>query len=293
MKRRLILFLIILILGLIAGCAYLQKKDEPPPLPPIEETKPPLTMKSKYFEAFPWDDLAKARKNENEPDTFTYTSKEGDTLESIAGNVMGNPGLAKGLAAYNDLSPGQKVSTGEKIVIPNPIIGVSSQLLVKGKGEKTFGTPQPFNTEFKTGDQYKLRFESNANGYLYVFRQGAKSVELLFPTAVKKGKRNKKAEPLPRGTGEIKAHEAIELPIGQKGYLYDSKKVGDRIFVFLSLRENPDLEALKEKKTIRVEDVQTVMHGVKEGEIFSEPPYHLLRITDPKELLGFVLNISG
>jgi len=293
MKRPLIVFLIVLILGLITGCAYLQKKDEPPPLPPIEETKPPLTMKSKYFEAFPWDDLAKPRKDGNDPDTFTYTVKEGDTIESVAENMMGNAGLAKGLATYNDLPPGQKPSPGDKIVIPNPIVGISSQVLVKAKGDKVFGSPQPFNTEFKTGDEYKLRFESNVDGYLYVFRQGAKSVEVLFPTAVKKGKRTKTQETLPRDSGKIRAHEPKEIPIGTKGYVYDPKKAGDRIFVFLSLRENPDLDALKDKKGLKEGDVQGVMRGVKEGEIFSEPPYRLLRITDPKELMGFFLNISG
>jgi len=293
MKRPLIVFLIVLILGLITGCAYLQKKDEPPPLPPIEETKPPLTMKSKYFEAFPWDDLAKPRKDGNDPDTFTYTVKEGDTIESVAENMMGNAGLAKGLATYNDLPPGQKISPGDKIVIPNPIIGISSQVLVKSKGDKSFGPPQPFSTEFKKGDEYKLRFESNVDGYLYVFRQGAKSVEVLFPTAVKKGKRTKTQETLPRDSGKIRAHEPKEIPIGTKGYLYDPKKAGDRIFVFLSLRENPDLDALKDKKSLKEGDVQGVMRGVKEGEILSEPPYRLLRITDPKELMGFFLNISG
>ncbi|MBI4961731.1 MAG: hypothetical protein HY913_00495 [Desulfomonile tiedjei] len=293
MKRPLVGFIIILILGLITGCAYLQKPDVPPPLPPIEETKPPLTMKSKYFEAFPWGDLATPRKDGNDPDTRVYPAKEGDTFESVAENMMGNPGLAQGLAKYNELPAGQKMSAGEKIVIPNPIIGVSSQVLVKAKREKAFGGPQPFNTEFKKGDEYKLRFVSNVDGYLYVFRQGAKSVELLYPTPVKKGRRNKAQEALPRDSGKIRANDPKELPIGTKGYASDDKKVGDRIFVFLSLREDPDLEALKEKKGIKVEDVQAVMHRVKEGEVFSEPPYHLLRIADPKELLGLVLNIGG
>jgi hypothetical protein len=296
MKRPLIAILIILILGLVTGCSYIQKKDEPPPLPPIEETKPPLTMKSKFFDAFPWDDLAKPRKDGNDPDTFTYTVKEDDTLDKIAESQMGDPGLGKGLASYNELPSAQKVSVGEKIVIPDPIIGVSSQVVVKPKGDKVFGSPQPFSTEFAKGDEYKLRFESNVNGYLYVFRQGAKGVEFLLPTIIKpkKGKRTKPAaEPLERENNRIKAHDPVELPLGKKGFVYDSKKAGDRIFVFLSLRENPDLDALKDKKTITVEDLQTIMHRVKEGQILTEPPYHLLRITDPKELLGFALNISG
>jgi len=295
MKRPLITFLIVLILGIVTGCSYIQKKDEPPPLPPIEETKPPLTMKSKYFGAFPWDDLPKPRKDGNDPDTFTYTVKDDDTLDKIAESQMGDPGLGKGLASYNELPSAQKIGVGEKIVIPNPIIAVGSQIMVKGKGEPVFGPPQPFSTEFKKDDEYKLRFESNVNGYLYVFRQGAKGVEFLFPTAlkVKKGKRSKTPEPLMRETNKIAAHDPVELPVGKKGFVYDSKKAGDRIFVFLSLRENPDLDALKDKKTIKVEDLQAIMHRVKEGEVLSEPPYHLLRITDPKELLGFALNISG
>lgn len=293
MKRPFIAFLIVLVVGLFTGCAYIQKKDEPPPLPPIEETKPPLTMKAKYFEAFPWDDLAKPRKDGNDPDTFTYTVKEDDTMDKISESQMGNAGLAKGLAAYNELPSAQKVSVGEKLVIPDPIIGISSQVMVKSKGEKVFGPPQPFSTEFKKDDEYKLRFESNVNGYLYVFRQSAKGVEQLYPTVVKpkKGKRVKAPEPLQRETGRIEAHQPVELPIAKKGFVYDPKKAGDRIFVFLSLREQSDLESLKEKKAIKVEDLQEIMHRVKA--VFSDPPYQLLRITDPKELLGFALNISG
>jgi hypothetical protein len=293
MKRRLFVFLIILILGLITGCAYLQKKDEPPELPAIEETKPPLTMKSKYFEAFPWNDLATPHKDGNDPDTFTYNAKEGDTIDSIAENWMGNVGLAKGLAEYNGLPLTKKLSAEDKIVIPNPIIGISSQVKVKAKGEKEFGPPQLFNTELKTGDQYKLRFESNVDGYLYVFRHGAKGVVVLYPTAVKKGKRNKTTESLQRNPGKIKAHDPVELPIGRRGYLYDAKKAGDKIYVFLSLKENRDLDDLKEKKRIKEAEIQGIMRAVKEEKIFSEPPYHLLRITNPEELLGFSLNISG
>jgi hypothetical protein len=293
MKRPLVAFLIVLILGLVMGCAIIQKKDEPPPLPPIEETKPPLSMKTKYFEAFPWDDLPKARKDGNDPDTFTYTVKDDDSLDKIAESMMGNAGLAKGLASYNELPSAQKVAAGEKLVIPNPIIGVSSQIKVKSKGEKVFGVPQPFSTEFKKSDEYKLLFESNVHGYLYVFRRGVKGVQLLYPSVAKRSKRNKSPEPLMRDTGKVKAHDPVELPIGNKGFAYDPKNRGDRIFVFLSLRENPDLESLKDKKTIKEEDLETIMHGVKAGEILAEPPYHLLRITDPKELLGFALNISG
>jgi len=293
MKRFVNVFLVVLIMGLFGGCAYLQKKDEPPPLPPIEETKPPLTMKSKYFESFPWEDLAKPRKDGNDPDAMAYTVKEGDSWDGIAESMMGSPGLAKGLASYNDMSPGQRVTSGEKIVIPNPIIGLSSQIRVKEKKEKTFGSPKPFSASFNKGDEYKLRFESNVNGYCYVFRLGTKGVDPLFPSKVKIGKRNKTPEPLTRETGKVTAHDALELPIGPKGYLFDPKKQADQIMVFLSLREVPDLEALKDKKTIRPEDVRAFMQRVRESEILAEPPYHLLRITDPKEILGFTLNISG
>ena len=131
MKRSLILIMIILIPGLIAGCGYFQKKDEPPPLPPIEETKPPLTMKSDYFKAYPWNDLAKPRKDGNDPDTTVYTVKEGDTLDKIAENLMGNSSMARDLASYNDLPATDRLAAGDKVIIPNPIIGMSSQMLIK------------------------------------------------------------------------------------------------------------------------------------------------------------------
>lgn len=306
MKRPLISLFIIL--GLISGCAYFQKKDEPPPLPPIEETKPPLSMKGEYFKAYPWAALAKPRKDGNDPDTTTYTFKEGDTLDSVAEKTMGDAGLASGLASYNDISPSSKVPAGDKIVIPNPIIGMSSQVMVKSKGDKEYGAPQSFDTKFKKGDEYKFRFEPNVDGYCYIFREGPKGVELLYPAQLKvqptkaqskaqlkKGKKAKTPapEPLMRDTGKVKAHQLIEIPVAKKGFVYDAKDQGDRVFVFLSLREIPDLENLKEKPKLKVDDVETVMHRVKEGEVYSEGPYRLLKINDVAEILGFALNLSG
>ena len=96
-----------------------------------------------------------------------------------------------------------------------------------------------------------------------------------------------------RDTGKVKAHQPIEIPVGKKGFVYDAKDQGDRVFVFLSLREIPDLENLKEKPKLKVDDVETVMHRVKEGEVYSEGPYRLLRINDVAEILGFALNLNG
>lgn len=294
MKRPLILTLI-LTLGLSAGCSYLtfQKKDVPPPLPPIEETKPPLKLTTEYFKAFPWPELPKPRKDGNDPDTFTYTVKEGDTLESIAESMMGAPSLAVGLAEFNELASPTSVKAGDKIVIPFPIIGMSSQIMVKGKKEKEFGSPVAFDVDFKKGDQYKLRFEPNVNGYCYILRQGAKGMTFLYPAQVKLSRRNRRAQPLMRDSGKAKAFEPIEIPMGNKGFLYDLKKAGDRVFVFLSLRTIPELEDLKEKTKIRVEEVEDVMHRVKEGGVVTDGPLRVLRIADPSEILGFVLNLSG
>jgi hypothetical protein len=306
MKRSLVPFLV-LILGLMTGCNYFQKKDEPPPLPPIEETKPPLKMKGEFFKAFPWSDLAKPRKDGNDPDTSLYTIKEGDTLDSVAEKEMGSPGLATALAEFNEISSPSSVSTGDKVVIPNPVIGVSSQLKVKGKGDKNFGSSESFDVQFKTGDHYQMLFESNVNGYLYVLREGAKEgVTMLFPakakapvapSRTKKGKKTKKEEPpLIRDTGKVVAHDPLTLPIGPlgtKGYAYDPKKVGDRVSVFFSLRAIPELEELKDKTKIKSEDVKDLMRRVKEGSILVEPPIHLLRVSEPSEILGFFLNING
>ncbi len=91
-----------LTMALAASCAYLPyltPKDEPPPLPPIEETKPPLTLRGDYFREFPWSELAKPRKDGNDPDTTTYVVKEGDTLDGIAEKELGNASLASGIAS--------------------------------------------------------------------------------------------------------------------------------------------------------------------------------------------------
>ncbi len=259
-------------------------------------------MKGDYFKTYPWSALSKPRKDANEPDTTMYTVKEGDTLDKIAENSMGNRGLAPDLAKYNDLLPSSKISTGDKIVIPNPIIGISSQMWVKSKKDKDFAQAKAFDVELGPGDQYKMKFESNVDGYLYVLRQDPKGTEFLYPAPVKvapkRGKKSKTVEPLPLATAKIEANRPIDVPMGPQGFKYDPKKKGDRILVFLSLRQIPDLEDLrerssKEKKQIRQDDVEDVMLRVKQGEVFSQPPYHLLRISDPSEVLGFKVNING
>lgn len=302
MKRVRVVFVFVFVLGLFGGCAYFQKKDEPPPLPPIEETKPPLTLKGDYFKAFPWAELPKPLKDGNDPDTTMYTVKEGDTLDSIAERNMGDPALGPGLASYNQLPSPNKVDPNQKIAIPNAIIGLSSQLVVRSTGEKSFSPPKPFGAELKKGDHYKLRFESNVNGHLYVFREGPKETVMLFPSKAKqppvapKGKKPKQpaAEPVISQRSDVRAHEEVLIPTGKDGFAYDQKRAGDRVYVFLSLRKIPELEDLQTRSKITIRDIEDVMHRVKIGDIYSEDqPYALLRITDPAEILGLSLNLSG
>ncbi|AFM27410.1 LysM peptidoglycan-binding domain-containing protein [Desulfomonile tiedjei] len=303
MKRSFIACCLILTLGLITSCAYLQKPDVPPPLPPVEtKIKPPFKVKAEHFAKFPWNELSPVRKDEPELNTEVYTVKEGDTLESIAEAKMGDKALAGPLGEYNEIRGA--VVPGEKIVIPYPIIGVSSKLLIKSKGTKEFGPPAPFNTELNKGDEYKMRFETNADGYLYVFRQGLKAVTLLYPAKPAKpkppaGRRARQAKPeeppsVSDTGGKVAAHEAIEIPIAQKkGFVFDSANRGDMIFVFFSMRRISDLDDLKEKKTITVQELQAVMHRVKQEDVVSEPPNTVIRVSDPLEILGFTLNLNG
>ncbi len=293
MSRSLSLLSILAVCALFSGCSYLQKKDEPPPLPPIEEVKPPLTMKSEYFKSFPWSELQTAKRDGNDPDTMTVTVKDGETLDTIAESMMGNPALAGGLATFNKLSNPNSVTPGEKIVIPYPFIGVISQVMIKSKGDKDFSEPRDFGTPFKKGDQYKLRFETNVNGNIYVFRKGVKGVTMLYPAPLKKGKRNKNPEPLMRDSGKVTAGDPLIIPIGKTGFAYNPKNAGDMLYVFLSLRTIPELDDLAAKTAIKVEEIEDVMHRVKEGEIKNDPPLRLLRISDPSEILGFTLNIDG
>ncbi len=295
MKRCAILFLFFLVHGLMVGCAYFQKKDEPPPLPPIEEPKPPLKLKGAYFESFPWDELPKPRKDGNDLNTFVYVAESGDTMEIIAEKTMGDPALSSGLASYNELASPLDVPVGEKIVVPYPIVGVKSQLLVKEKGAKEWSEPRPFDTALTKGDRYKLRFVTNVNGYLYVFRENPKTTTMLFPQPPPpKSKRRKPQRPLAPDpeSARVTAREPVIIPPDDDGFLFDLKSAGDRIHVFLSLRKIPDFEDLKIKGKIPIEDVRDVMHRVRVEEIYTEDPLTLIRLSDPKEILGFSLNLG-
>jgi hypothetical protein len=299
MKPKTTILLGALIIGLFAGCTYFQPKDEPPPLPPIEETKPPLKMQGSYFKSFPWDALPKPLKDGNDPDTFMYTVKEGETLETVAEKNMGNPDLAAGLARYNGLSSAGDVHPGDIIVIPNPIFVVKSQIMVKKKGEKEFSGPEPFDTDLKKGDEYKLRFEPNIDGYLYVFLEQPKKTTMLFPPpppktrSTRRGRRRRTPPPEPK-SAKVSAFKPVLIPVGKKGFKFDPRRAGDRVHVFLCIRKIPALEDLRDRKKIDVRDIQDVSQTIKIGDIYSdEPPYTLLRIEGPKEILGFPLNLKG
>ncbi len=295
MKRPLGYILLVLIVGLTTGCTYFfAKKDVPPPLPPVIETKPPLKVTVKCFDEFPWKELSPAKKDGNDPDTTTVTLKEGQTLESVAEDRMGNPAMAEELARYNALAGASSAKAGDQIVIPNPIIGVKSEIMIKTKGSKQFADPVSFGAEFKKGDQYKLRFETNVNGHCYIFRKGIKTITSLYPLKAKQGRRNRTRAPLYRDSSTVKAGAPIEIPIGKAAFKYDEKKKGDVIYVFLSLKEIPELEdALKSKNEITMKDIEDIRVKVREDKILADKPYHLLRMLSPSDILGFSLDIDG
>jgi hypothetical protein len=298
MKKSFISFISLILFGsLISGCAQLFPKPEPPPpLPPIIEPQPPLKVKPEQFKEFPWSELGKPNKDGNDTNTKMYTWREGDTFSKVAEAEMGNPALGDKLAKYNDVLDADKMVPGDKIVIPNPIIGLESRMVIKKHREKTYGAPEPVDTALKKGDEYKFSFVSNVNGYLYVLRQGPKEVELLYPAQVKKGQRNRKPERLQRDDGKITANEPLLVPTSPKGLMYDPQRKGDRVAVFLSLRPIAGLEELKDKTKISEGDIEDVMREVKTGDIQSEPMtgVRVIRIPDPgKDILGFYLNITG
>jgi len=117
------------------------------------------------------------------------------------------------------------------------------------------------------------------------------------PALLKKGKGKAKevkiSESLPRSSGKIEAHTIVTVPEVGKGFTFDPKNKGNDIVVFFSIQSVPELEALKDRTTIRVADLEEVMRRVKVENIFSEAPYKLLRITGPMEILGFDLPMDG
>lgn len=294
----------------ILGCAFVLATscsripitpDDPeqPPLPPIVEKKPPLKMKSQYFNTFPWDELDKPEKDGNDKDTYIYVMKDGETLENVAKEQMGDPGLAPGLATYNGVSPTLEATGDEKLVIPYPIIGVKCEILIKPKGADEVDPPKNFESELKEGDQFRFRFESNIAGYCYIFRETARSTSMLFPLIEKesnsgqRGRRSRATTPPERKSAKVKVHEPFEYPETEGKFIkYEPKMSGDRFWVFLSIRKITLLEDLKEKKEIFKQDLEDVMQDVKQGEIFSEPPIRLLRVARPFETLGFIMNMN-
>ncbi len=98
-----------------------------------------------------------------------------------------------------------------------------------------------------------------------------------------------------RDTGKIAAAEQLLVPTSPKGFSYDPKKTGDRVAVFFSLRAIPGLEDLKEKAKITEGDIEDVMRRVNQSDIKSDDAkgIRVIRVSDPNDVLGFYLSISG
>jgi hypothetical protein len=307
MKRTLaggVFGLVLLTWSLFSGCALVPKPDDPPPLPKVEEPKPtpPLTLKGDHFKAFPWDELPKMRKEGTDPDTTVYVCRSDESLDKVAEEQMGDRTLAGGLARFNELADPKGVKEGEKLIIPFPIIGVSSQMVVKGKDDKDFGQPQPIGYKLAKGDQYKLRFETNVNGYLYVYRTGMKGTTQLFPAPsapakpAPRGKKPTRPQPEPPAEpkDKVMAHQPVLIPsAGKPGKAFDPNAVVDRIHVFFSMREIPALESLRRAKKIEKSDLE-LKDEINEGKIVESLPVRVIRVENPKEILGFTIsNVSG
>jgi hypothetical protein len=283
-----------------SSCAYIPIKteDEPPPLPPIAETKkPPLEVKPIHFREFPWDELEKPTGDQTPNNTYIYTVKEGDTLESIAREQMGDASLSVGLATYNGLSSNMRVSEGENLIIPYPIVGIKSEVLVKPKDDDEL-IPDTFEREFNDKDEFRMRFEPNVDGHCYIFRVTSRSTSMLYPYKEEKPRRPRPGqEPgLKRKSSEVKAHEPIGIPEDEDIRIkYNHPTMaGDRIVVFLSISPIPALEELKEEKIIQEQDLIDVMHSrVKPDKIITEPPIRIMRVPSPLGILGFALSILG
>jgi len=92
------------------------------------------------------------------------------------------------------------------------------------------------NAEFRSGDSFRMRVETNMDGYLYLFlSDSAGKVSLLFPDEKGKAKTNK-----------VSAFESRLVP-GRPGvwYRFDSNPGTERMFLFLSANPIPELERLK------------------------------------------------
>jgi eukaryotic-like serine/threonine-protein kinase len=82
----------------------------------------------------------------------------------------------------------------------------------------------PATTEFRSGDQVRLAFESNVEGYLYVVQQGSSGHwTVLFPSPDLNGGRN-----------QVRAFQEFVFPEPEDPFEFDTTPGRERIFVFLS-----------------------------------------------------------
>lgn len=87
---------------------------------------------------------------------------------------------------------------------------------------------------FRSGDRIKVRVTPNSSGYLYVVHQGSSgSWDVLFPSA---GFR--------QGSNAVEKLEPLTVPEGDYDFAFDEKTGTERLFVVLSAKPEPDLDAL-------------------------------------------------
>ncbi|MCX7016116.1 MAG: DUF4384 domain-containing protein [Candidatus Sumerlaeota bacterium] len=176
--------------------------------------------------------------------------------EKKAGEAKGKPAAAASGQQAKDL---YYESGGSQPGAP-PRIGLRYKIILKDLDGDIRTVTDRF--KFSTGDSIRFVFESNIDGYLYIYHKGASSKGVqLFPDPR-----------INEGRNKIKKYTEVTIPprVGQdKGWFKFDKKTGkEELYIFLAPKPIDSLNTLRTDENSNVDDNgwQTVTSETKKGE---------------------------
>jgi len=95
------------------------------------------------------------------------------------------------------------------------------------------------NPVFSADDRVRLSFMSAQDGYLYIFNEGpletpgGRNVNVLFPSVTSN-----------KGSAELHGRQTVAIPDGGNGFVFDTEKGVEKLWVVWSRDAQPGLDAI-------------------------------------------------
>lgn len=145
-------------------------------------------------------------------------------------------------------------------------IGAKTSILLKrGEGSEVSIKDVAEDAEFRSGDQFRIRLQSNVDGYVYLVQLNGKDCKVLYPSAAS-GRSNK-----------VKAFESRWIPsrAGKTWFSFDERPVVEGLHLLVSAKPIAELEKNRDKDgKVKAAMFQELLkkNGATSDMLFDEKP---------------------